>query len=44
MVLTTNVMRVRVVSPIDFFKNPMMLMAVVSLGMIVGMPYLMDNG
>jgi hypothetical protein len=25
------------------FKNPMILMAVVSLGLIVGMPYLMDN-
>jgi hypothetical protein len=32
-----------VVSVISLFKNPMILMAVVSLGLIVGMPYLMDN-
>lgn len=30
-------------SPVSFLKNPMILMAVVSLGMIFGMPYLMDG-
>lgn len=30
-------------SVISLFKNPMILMAVVSLGLILGMPYLMDN-
>jgi hypothetical protein len=27
----------------SLFKNPMILMAVFSLGLIVGMPYLLDN-
>lgn len=27
----------------SLFKNPMILMAIVSLGLILGMPYLMDN-
>jgi len=31
------------VSPIDFLKSPMILMALASLGLIVGMPYLMDS-
>ncbi|QDS76723.1 hypothetical protein FKW77_001092 [Venturia effusa] len=30
-------------SVLSLFKNPMILMAVVSLGLILGMPYLMDN-
>ncbi|KAF2755093.1 hypothetical protein EJ05DRAFT_478902 [Pseudovirgaria hyperparasitica] len=30
-------------SPMSFLKNPMILMAVVSMGLIFGMPYLMDN-
>ncbi|KAK8220628.1 hypothetical protein IWZ01DRAFT_536646 [Phyllosticta capitalensis] len=30
-------------SPISFLKNPMILMGLFSLGLIVGMPYLMDN-
>lgn len=31
------------VSPLSFLKNPMILMALFSLVLIVGMPYLMDN-
>jgi hypothetical protein len=31
------------VSPISFLKNPMILMAVFSMALIFGMPYLMDN-
>jgi hypothetical protein len=27
----------------SLFKNPMILMAVFSLGLIVGMPYLLEN-
>ncbi|KAK7512578.1 uncharacterized protein IWZ02DRAFT_384875 [Phyllosticta citriasiana] len=30
-------------SPLSFLKNPMILMGLFSLGLIVGMPYLMDN-
>ena len=31
------------VSPLDLLKNPMILIAVVGLGVVVGMPYLMDS-
>lgn len=31
------------VSPISLFKNPMILLGVVALGITLGMPYLMDN-
>lgn len=31
------------VSPLDLLKNPMILIAVVGLGFVVGMPYLMDS-
>lgn len=31
------------VDPISFLKSPMILMALVSLVMIVGVPYLTDN-
>lgn len=31
------------VSPLDLLKNPMILIAVVALGLMFGMPYLMDN-
>ena len=31
------------VSPLSFLKNPMILMAVVSMGLIFGMPKLMEN-
>ncbi|PGG95126.1 hypothetical protein AJ79_10240 [Helicocarpus griseus UAMH5409] len=30
-------------SPLSLFKNPMILLAIVALGITVGMPYLMDN-
>lgn len=30
-------------SPLDLLKNPMILIAVVGLGFVVGMPYLMDS-
>ena len=36
-------MNVFTVSPLDLLKNPMILIAVVGLGVVVGMPYLMDN-
>lgn len=32
-----------IVSPLDLLKNPMILIAVVGLGFVVGMPYLMDS-
>ena len=32
-----------VVSPLDLLKNPMILIAVVGLGFVFGMPYLMDS-
>lgn len=31
------------VSPLDLLKNPMILIAVVGLGVVFGMPYLMDS-
>jgi hypothetical protein len=31
------------VSVLSLFKNPMILMAIFSLGLIVGMPYLLEN-
>lgn len=31
------------VSPISFLKNPMILMAIVSMGLMFGMPYMMEN-
>ena len=31
------------VSPLDLLKNPMILIAVVGLGFVVGMPYLLDS-
>ncbi len=34
---------IRTVSPLDLLKNPMILIAVVGLGFVFGMPYLMDN-
>ncbi|PVH92291.1 hypothetical protein DM02DRAFT_620024 [Periconia macrospinosa] len=30
-------------SPLSFLKNPMILMALVSMGLIFGMPYIMEN-
>jgi hypothetical protein len=33
----------RPVSPLSFLKNPMILMALFSMVLIFGMPYLMDN-
>lgn len=33
----------RTVSPLSFLKNPMIIMAVVSMGLIFGMPKLMEN-
>jgi hypothetical protein len=32
-----------IVSPLSFLKNPMILMAVVSMGLMFGMPKLMEN-
>lgn len=32
-----------IVSPLSLLKNPMILIAVVGLGFVVGMPYLMDS-
>lgn len=32
-----------VVSPLDLLKNPMILIAIVGLGFVFGMPYLLDN-
>lgn len=32
-----------VVSPLSLLKSPMILLAVVGLGLVVGMPYLIDN-
>ena len=31
------------VSPMDLLKNPMILIAIVGLGFVFGMPYLLDN-
>ena len=31
------------VSPLSLLRNPMILLAVVSIGIMVGMPYLMEN-
>ncbi len=31
------------VSPASLLKNPMILLAVVGLGLVFGMPYLIDN-
>lgn len=31
------------VSPLDLMKNPMLILAVVALGITFGMPYLMEN-
>lgn len=33
----------RIVSPLSLLKNPMILMAIVGFGFVVGMPYLLDN-
>ena len=32
-----------VVSPLSLLQNPMILIAVVGLGIVIGMPYLLDN-
>ena len=32
-----------VVSPLDLLKNPMILIAIVGLGFVFGMPYLLEN-
>ncbi len=32
-----------VVSPMSLLKNPMILIAIVGLGFVFGMPYLLDN-
>ena len=32
-----------IVSPLSFLKNPMILMALVSMGLMFGMPKLMEN-
>ena len=32
-----------IVSPTDLLKNPMILIAIVGLGFVFGMPYLLDN-
>ena len=32
-----------VVSPLSLLKNPMILIAIVGLGFVFGMPYLLDN-
>lgn len=32
-----------IVNAMSLFKNPMILMAIFSLGLIVGMPYLLEN-
>ena len=34
---------IHTVSPLDLLKNPMILIAVVGLGFVFGMPYLMDS-
>ena len=36
-------LEIHTVSPLDLLKNPMILIAVVGLGFVFGMPYLMDN-
>jgi hypothetical protein len=36
-------MLTQAVSPLSFLKSPMILMAIVSMGLIFGMPYLMEN-
>jgi hypothetical protein len=33
----------RLVSPLSILKNPMILIAIASMGIVFGMPYLMDN-
>jgi hypothetical protein len=32
-----------IVNPMSLLKNPMILIAVVGVGMMVGMPYLLDS-
>lgn len=32
-----------IVSPLSLLKSPMILLAVVGLGLVFGMPYLIDN-
>jgi hypothetical protein len=32
-----------IVSPLSILKNPMILIAIFSMGVVFGMPYLMDN-
>ena len=32
-----------VVSPLSLLKNPMILIAIVGLGFVFGMPYLLEN-
>lgn len=32
-----------IVNPMSLLKNPMILMGIAGLGMVFGMPYLMDN-
>ena len=39
----TGTMLTSTVSPLSFLKNPMILMAVVSMGLMFGMPKLMEN-
>ena len=31
------------VSPLSLLQNPMILIAIVGLGVVIGMPYLLDN-
>ncbi len=38
-----NVLCDDVVSPLSLLKNPMILIAIVGLGFVFGMPYLMEN-
>lgn len=33
----------KTVSPLSILKNPMILIAIVSMGVVFGMPYLMNN-
>ena len=32
-----------IVSPLSLLQNPMILIAIVGLGIVIGMPYLLDN-
>jgi hypothetical protein len=40
---SSRAMLTHAVSPLSFLKSPMILMAIVSMGLIFGMPYLMEN-